>query len=249
MQFAKDVGPRRGELLRKFGIETVEDLLYHLPFRYEDRRRVREIGALQVGEEASIIGELVQLGDRTVGRGRRRILEGVLRDATGLLGADLVQRRDLLPLALSRRPALLVYGKVERSPGGGKRIIHPEVDLAPDEQGSAGMLPVYEKPTTMTVGTIRKIVQQAARELADAGAERAARERHACRSPHGSPARRCGRCICPEPDADVDRAQPLRLAGASRAGVRRAVLPAARNGLAARQSERSRVTRCRRAVR
>jgi ATP-dependent DNA helicase RecG len=62
---------------------------------------------------------------------------------------------------------LLVYGKIERSPGGGKRITHPEVDLAPDEHSGAGVLPVYEKPTTMTVGTMRKIVQQAVREYAD----------------------------------------------------------------------------------
>jgi hypothetical protein len=167
VQFAKEVGPRRAALLRKFGIETVEDLLYHLPFRYEDRRRVREIGSVQPGEEASIVGELAQLAERTVGRGRRRILEGVLRDATGLLGLTWYHHTAYHRARYRVGQRLRVYGKVDRSPGGGKRIVHPEIDVATDEPGGAGILPVYEKPTTMTVGTIRKIVQQAVRDYAE----------------------------------------------------------------------------------
>jgi ATP-dependent DNA helicase RecG len=38
IQFVKGVGPKRAEMLARSGIATVEDLLYHLPFRYEDRR-------------------------------------------------------------------------------------------------------------------------------------------------------------------------------------------------------------------
>src|SRR5262245_44313443 len=167
VQYAKEVGPRRAEQLRKFGIETVEDLLYHLPFRYEDRRRVREIGTVHIGEEASIAGELAQLSERTVGRGRRRILEGVLRDKTGLLGLTWYHQVAYFRTRYRVGQRLIVYGKVDRSPGGGKRIVHPEIDLAADESGGAGVLPVYEKPTTMSVGTIRKIVQQAVRDYAD----------------------------------------------------------------------------------
>jgi ATP-dependent DNA helicase RecG len=167
VQYAKEVGPRRAALLRKFGIDTVEDLLYHLPFRYEDRRRVRDIKSLQPGEEAGTIGELAQLSERTVGRGRRRILEGVLRDATGLLGLTWYHHTTYHRARYSVGQRLRVYGKVDRTPGGGKRIVHPEIDVAGDESAGAGVLPVYEKPTTMTVGTIRKIVQQAVRDHAD----------------------------------------------------------------------------------
>jgi ATP-dependent DNA helicase RecG len=167
VQFAKEVGPRRAALLRKFGIETVEDLLYHLPFRYEDRRRVREISAVEIGEEASLIGELAQLQERTVGRGRRRLLEGVLRDATGLLGLTWYNQVTYFRTRFRVGQRLLVYGTVDRSPGGGKRIVHPEVDAAPDDASGMGVLPVYEKPTSMTVATMRKIVQHAVRDYAD----------------------------------------------------------------------------------
>ncbi len=167
VQYAKEVGPRRAAQLRKFGIETVEDLLYHLPFRYEDRRRVRQIGGLHDGEQASIVGELVQMQERTVGRGRRRLLEGVLRDATGLLGLTWYNGVTYFRSRFRAGQRLLVYGKVERSPGGGRRIVHPEVDAAPDENEGGGVLPVYEKPTSMSVATMRKIVQQAVRDYAD----------------------------------------------------------------------------------
>jgi ATP-dependent DNA helicase RecG len=167
VQYAKEVGPRRAALLRKFGIETIEDLLYHLPFRYEDRRRVRDIGSVHIGEEASIVGELAQLSDRTVGRGRRRILEGVLRDKTGLLGLTWYNQVTYFRSRYQVGQRLLVYGKVDRSPGGGKRIVHPEIDLVADEAAGQGVLPVYEKPTSMTVGAIRKIVQQAVRDYGD----------------------------------------------------------------------------------
>jgi ATP-dependent DNA helicase RecG len=167
VQFAKEVGPRRAAHLRKFGIATVEDLLYHLPFRYEDRRRVCDIAALHIGEAASVIGEVAQLAERSVGRGRRRILEGVLRDPTGLLGLTWYNQVTYFRSRFRAGQRLLVHGKVERSPGGGKRIVHPEIDPAPDESVGAGVLPVYEKPTSMTVGTIRRIVQQAVRDYAD----------------------------------------------------------------------------------
>jgi len=166
VQYLPGVGPRRAEEFRKFGISTIEDLLYHLPFRYEDRRRVRKIGDLQVGEEASVIGELTHLSERTVGRAQRRILEGVLRDETGLLGLTWYHQMAYFRHRYRIGQRLLVHGKIERLPGQSKRIVHPEIDAQPDESGQ-GVLPVYNKPTTMTVGAMRKLVQQAVRTFAE----------------------------------------------------------------------------------
>jgi len=165
VQFLRGVGPRRAETLRKFGIETVTDLLYHLPFRYEDRRAVRRVVDVRVGETASVIGELTHVAERTVGRGRRRILEGVLRDETGLLGLTWYQQLSYFRNRLRVGQRCLVHGKIERVPGGSKRIVHPELDLQPDEAGQ-GILPVYNKPTTMTVAAMRKLVRQAVADFA-----------------------------------------------------------------------------------
>src|SRR5690242_20274745 len=58
VQYVKGVGPRIAEILVEKGISTVEDLLYYLPFRYEDRINPRTIGQLKPGEMASVIAEV-----------------------------------------------------------------------------------------------------------------------------------------------------------------------------------------------
>lgn len=58
VKFVKRVGERIAEGLAKRGVETVEDLLYHLPFRYEDRLNPRSIAEMQAGDMASLIGEV-----------------------------------------------------------------------------------------------------------------------------------------------------------------------------------------------
>ncbi len=165
-QFARGVGPRLAERLKKFGIETVEDLLYHLPFRYEDRRTLSKIRDLRVGETASVMGDIAHLAERYVGRSQRRILEGVLRDETGLLALTWYHQVPYFRGRYQVGQRCLVHGKVEGGPTMQKRMVHPEIDVDPDLE-SKGVLPVYNKPTTMSVGVMRKIAQQAASDWAE----------------------------------------------------------------------------------
>ena len=58
LQFVKGIGPRSAHTLQEKRITTIEDLLYHLPFRYEDRLRPQAIEELVPGEMASLIGEV-----------------------------------------------------------------------------------------------------------------------------------------------------------------------------------------------
>jgi ATP-dependent DNA helicase RecG len=165
-QFVRGVGPRRAEQLKKFGIETVEDLLYHLPFRYEDRRRLSRVRELHVGDIASVVGEITHLAERYVGRAQRRILEGVLRDETGLLALTWYHQVAYFRSRYQVGQRCVVHGKVEGGPTGQKRIVHPEIDLSADLEGQ-GILPVYNKPMTMSVGAMRTLVAQAAAEWAE----------------------------------------------------------------------------------
>ena len=57
-QYVKGIGPRLAEVVASKGIATVEDLLYYLPFRYEDRLNPRRIGELREGEMASVVAEV-----------------------------------------------------------------------------------------------------------------------------------------------------------------------------------------------
>src|SRR6478736_1365764 len=83
VQYVKGIGPRLADVLATKGITTVEDLLYYLPFRYEDRLNPRRISELRAGEMASVIGEVRGSGlfrtrskpifQLTVGQGRARL--------------------------------------------------------------------------------------------------------------------------------------------------------------------------------
>src|SRR5205814_8578790 len=81
VQFVKGIGARLAEMLASKGIETVEDLLYYLPFRYEDRLNPRTIAELRPGEMATVIAEVrtaglfrtrsrMQIFQMTAGQGR-----------------------------------------------------------------------------------------------------------------------------------------------------------------------------------
>src|ERR1043166_487108 len=83
IQRLKGVGPKRAAQLEAFGLKTVEDLLYHLPFRYEDRRRIQKIASAVAGTESSFTGRLIALQKRYVPRRRSQMLQAALQDDSG----------------------------------------------------------------------------------------------------------------------------------------------------------------------
>src|SRR5207249_1634967 len=152
-------------------LATVEDLLYHLPFRYEDRRALRPLGQLHVGEEATAVGEVARVHEARAGRRGRRVLEVVLRDGAGLLLLVWFHQIPYFSRRLREGQRLVVHGRVEPPLGGGpKRIIHPEMEILGAEEDPAALpriVPVYEKPTAMHPGAMQRIAQAAVEEFAE----------------------------------------------------------------------------------
>ncbi|MGN6730866.1 MAG: hypothetical protein ACTHMB_02675, partial [Candidatus Binatia bacterium] len=79
----RGIGPKRATQLESFGISTVFDLLRHLPFRYEDRRRIEKISSAIAGAESTFVGRLLGLQKRYIPRRRRQILLATLQDDSG----------------------------------------------------------------------------------------------------------------------------------------------------------------------
>src|SRR5438445_5852180 len=79
------VGPERTAQLARLEIFTVEDLLLHRPRRYEDRRHVRPIADLQLGEPATTRGRIVALGVKWYRRREKSVFEFVLDDGSARL--------------------------------------------------------------------------------------------------------------------------------------------------------------------
>ena len=86
VQFLKGVGPKRAELLHRLGLQTAEDCVQFLPFRYEDRRHICKIAELHRGETATFSGVVTDAGLLRMGR-RRRLFEVVVEDGTGQVRA------------------------------------------------------------------------------------------------------------------------------------------------------------------
>ena len=163
LRFLKGVGPKRAAQLEGLGLNTVEDLLYHLPFRYEDRRHIKKIRQATVGREESFIGRLVTLEKKFIPRTRRSILTGTLADETGTLGLVWYRVRPYIAKSLVKGQELLIHGKVERGMGAQKRMVHPEFESmeSGNEEERERILPIYLKPGGMSLSSIRRWVAQA----------------------------------------------------------------------------------------
>ncbi|MCW8906018.1 MAG: ATP-dependent DNA helicase RecG [Sedimenticola sp.] len=141
----KGVGPRNAEKLARIGVSTVQDILFHLPFRYQDRTRLVPIAALRPGDSAVVEGE-VELAD--IRFGRRRSLLVRLSDGSGALTLRFFHFSNAQKSSLVRGARLRCYGEVRNGPSG-PELVHPEYQLLSGEESPAveeTLTPVY--PTT-----------------------------------------------------------------------------------------------------
>jgi ATP-dependent DNA helicase RecG len=175
IQFVKGIGPAIAKVLAEKEILTVEDLLMHLPFRYEDRLNPRELSELKAGETASVIGEVrgavllrtkrMPIFEMTVGQGLQsmkclwfhgKYLEG--RFHPGQMVA--------------------LYGKVEASRSGrGFKMIQPQFEVLPSGNDDAldrilevgRITPVYESlgGSKLASRWIRRTIWNILEELKD----------------------------------------------------------------------------------
>ncbi len=167
-QFLRGAGPYLGGVLKGLGIETVQDLLFHLPLRYEDRRVATPIAQLRAGEELLVVGQVVASDVRF---GGRRTLRVAIEDGIGSLILRFFHFNEAQRAAFANGRWVRAYGTV-RSGAGGFEIIHPEYKLAETRAAlpsEARLTPIYP----LTAG----ISQQKLRTLIATAFEIAARER------------------------------------------------------------------------
>ncbi|MBS1247392.1 MAG: recG [Proteobacteria bacterium] len=156
----KGVGPKLADRLRRLGIATVEDVLLHLPLRYQDRTRLTPINQLQAGDEAQIEAEVV--GSEVTARGRRFLLCH-LADGAGVLTLRFFHFSPAQEQLLSRPGTWLrCFGEV-RQGYAGLEMIHPECRrVGPDAPPVDDRLtPVYPATAGLQQFTLRGLAKQA----------------------------------------------------------------------------------------
>ncbi|WP_319782761.1 ATP-dependent DNA helicase RecG [Oceanisphaera sp. IT1-181] len=165
LSLLKGVGDKMLEKLQRLNLSTVQDLLFHLPLRYEDRTRVHAIGDLMPGMHVSVIGEIV---DSNISYGRKRMLLCRMRDDSGSLTLRFFNFAAAQMNNLTAGTKIRAFGEIR--PGQhGLEIIHPEYSLQLGDQqiaGEANLTPVYGATEGLRQITLRQLTDQALALLA-----------------------------------------------------------------------------------
>lgn len=160
----KGVGPRMAEKLARLNLFRIQDVLFHLPLRYEDRTRIVPIGSLHHSNRAVIEGivEHSAISFSRSGRQRRRMLMVHIADGTGSIKLRFFNFSKAQQEKLSKGKRLRCYGEARRVTNH-LEIIHPEFsevlenDVTHSEEA---LTPIY--PTTDGVHqlTLKKLIDQ-----------------------------------------------------------------------------------------
>jgi ATP-dependent DNA helicase RecG len=157
----KGVGPSLATKLEKIGLSSVQDILFHLPLRYEDKTRVMTVRDILPGMSTNIIGEITE---NQITQGKRRMLVVTLHDGTGSIQLCFFSFSASQKNSLAVGKTIRCYGEIKRGPRG-YQIVHPEYkaldnDSAPT-QVEENLTPVYPSTDGLRQISLRSLTEQA----------------------------------------------------------------------------------------
>jgi ATP-dependent DNA helicase RecG len=164
----RGVGPRTASLLARKNLATIEDLLYFLPRRYEDRRRVIRITETVPRIKQTISGKIIHADLRFFGR--RKIFEATVDDGHGTLKAKWFKGREaFLRGVFQPGKRVILTGEVSGFPFE-KEMIHPDFEILDDNEDQLlhfkRIVPVYSETEGLHQKTLRRIIWQVVRDYA-----------------------------------------------------------------------------------
>lgn len=159
----KGVGPRVVEKLAKLGLHTIQDVLFNLPYRYEDRSRIVPIGSLRQGQSALIEG-VINYADTGFTRSgkRRRMLLLHLGDGTGSILLRFFYFNKQQQQNLQAGTKIRCFGDV-RFGASSLEIVHPEYSVLRDDTDTAVeacLTPVYHTTDGVSQILLRRLSDQ-----------------------------------------------------------------------------------------
>ena len=160
----KGVGAALAEKLAKVGLETLQDILFHLPLRYQDRTRIVPIGALRPGQDAVVEGTV---SGADVVMGKRRSLLVRLNDGSGTLSLRFYHFSNAQKEGLKRGIQVRCYGEI-RPGSSGLEIYHPEYRALTGDEPPAveqTLTPIYPTTEGLTQQRLRQLSEQALARL------------------------------------------------------------------------------------
>ncbi|MCD6288946.1 MAG: ATP-dependent DNA helicase RecG [Anaerolineae bacterium] len=151
------VGPRHAQRLARLGVETIRDLLWHFPRRYEDYSTLKTIDQLTLGEECTIIGNIWDVQSRR-SRSGREIVQAIIGDSTGTIQATWFNPYMLRQLKPGR--TIVLSGKIDAYLG---RLVLTNPEWEPlDRQfiHTGRLVPIYPLTQGMSARWLRRLIKQ-----------------------------------------------------------------------------------------
>ncbi|MFA0012763.1 ATP-dependent DNA helicase RecG [Vibrio lentus] len=162
------VGAKVAEKLEKVGLNNVQDLLFHLPLRYEDRTRIYPIVKLHAGLWAAVQGKVMHVDTIF---GKRKMLAVKISDGNGTITLRFFNFTAGMKNNFAEGKQVHAYGEIKRG-NMGLEIVHPDYKFfAPRQQPDveANLTPVYPTTEGLRQVTLRNLTDQAL-ELIDKAA-------------------------------------------------------------------------------
>ena len=156
----KGVGPKIAETLSTLGIKQVEDAVFHLPYKYEDRTQLTPIGDAPYEVPLLIEGEIVK--STVVFRGRRMLITEIF-DGTGRLTMRMFHFAMAQHKNLQEGHKIRCFGTIRHGPKG-KEMIHPQYQVFPKDEEieiENSLTPIYPSTSNLQQGRLKKIIQEA----------------------------------------------------------------------------------------
>jgi ATP-dependent DNA helicase RecG len=159
----RGVGSALAEKLLRLGVTQVQDLLFVLPLRYEDRTQICQIGSLLPGMRSVVEGE-IQLTEVTYRRRRQLLCR--ISDGSGFLTLRFFYFSAAQQNGLARGARIRCFGEIRRGPLG-LEIVHPEYRRVLQEQAplEETLTPIYPLTEGVPQGRLRALIAEALREL------------------------------------------------------------------------------------
>ncbi|MEM7243846.1 MAG: ATP-dependent DNA helicase RecG [Acidobacteriota bacterium] len=161
------IGPKRAEQLAEKGIVLVEDLLWHLPTRYEERGGLRSLRDIREGEKVTVWGRILQSGIRKTRRRGFTIFSAVLDDGTGSVRLSFFNR-PYLKGTLAQGTEGVFHGTITRDPvSRGLQLANPQFEVGATPTNDPGLVPVHGKLPGFTPRGLRKLLVELLEGLPD----------------------------------------------------------------------------------
>lgn len=162
----KGVGPKKQEILKKININTLEDLLYFFPRKYEDRRSTTPIRNTEYGKEYLICAKVLSKVYDGNPYKKNKLLKLLVTDETEILEVVFFNGKYIVE-AFKIGESYTFYGKIQENLNR-RQIVHPEFHKLGDKDDIRGIIPIYPITEGISQNEMRKWqgqVQDLAKEL------------------------------------------------------------------------------------